>query len=100
MTEEEEALQDEEDVALIDATDYRAIEMFLDNNMLVPLETLNNVKFFNLTVRGDPKPQSRYGRMIQDLKDRSECNWQLSQTAKNPSKQCIYLTSIGNQVTG
>ncbi len=77
-TEEAEALQEEEDDRLMDATDDRAAEIFLDNNMLAPLETLSNVKTFELRVDKTSNHQSHHIKMVQDLKEHIERNWQLS----------------------
>lgn len=50
LTEEEKALQDEDDLDLMDAINDRAVEIFLDNDMLAPLGALSNVKTFELSV--------------------------------------------------
>lgn len=97
LTKEEEALQDKKEDALMEAIEYRAIEIFLDNNMLTPLETLNNVKYFGLRVEGETKLQSHHAKMIQDLKDKIERNWQLSQAAKKSSNQSSQLPPIGSR---
>ena len=95
-TEEEEALQDKEDSALMEAIDYRAIEIFIDSNMLAPLETLDNVKSFGVTVDNESKLQSHHAKIIRDLRDKIEGNWQLSQAAKRSSNQSFQLAPIGS----
>lgn len=81
-SEAEKALQEEEDDRLQQATEHRAVEIFLDNNMLAPLGTLFNVKSFNSRLAGPCKLQSRHVKMVQDLKEKIERNWQLRQAAK------------------
>ena len=97
LTEEAEALQDEEDFRLIDATDDRAAEIFLDNNMLAPLEALSNVKTFELRVVKTSNPQSHHIKMVQNLKENIERNWQLSLAAMGSSDQFFQLASTRKQ---
>ena len=93
LTEEAEALQEEEDYRLMDATEDRAAGVFLDNNMLAPLEILSNVKTFELRVDKTCNPQSHHIKMAQDLKEKIERNWQLSQAATGYSDRSFQLAS-------
>ena len=84
LTKEEDALLYKENSERKSATDDRAWELFLDNDMLAPLETLSNVRRFKLRpVLPFSQPQQHYMKMIQDLKEKIERNWQLSQAAKS-----------------
>lgn len=60
-----------------------AVEISLDNNMLAPLGTLHIVKSFKLSVNKTFKIQLHHVKMLQDLKDKIERNWQLIQVVKD-----------------
>ena len=85
LTDQEAVLQTEEDLRLLEATDERALQVFLDDNMLTPLGTLSNVKPCKLDFSLTCMPQSHHVKMVQDLKYRIEHNWQLSQCLVEPS---------------
>ena len=78
LTREEDARMLKENMERKYATDRRAWELFLDNDMLAPLETLFNVRHFELRpMLSHAQPQPRHVKMIQDLKEKIERNWQL-----------------------
>ena len=86
-TDEEDALLKKENLERNYAAHSRAWELFLDNNMLAPLETLSNVRRFELRpVITGHQPQQHHEKMIQDLKEKIERNWQLRQAARNSSR--------------
>ena len=87
LTVEEDASDCQDYSKIRDAIDGRAWEVFLDNNMLAPLGTLYNVKSIELgPVVPTSKPQQHHMKMVQDLKEKIERNWQLSQAAKNSNR--------------
>lgn len=87
LTWEEDSLLKKQNLERKYAADSRAWELFLDNNMLAPLETLSNVRRFELhPILPHHQPQQHYVKMIQDLKERIERNWQLSQAARNSNR--------------
>ena len=84
LTKEEDALLEKENLERQSASESKAWELFLDNNMLAPLETLCNVRRFELRpILPFSQPQQHYVKMIQDLKEKIERNWQLSHAARN-----------------
>lgn len=52
------------------AADARAVEVFLDNNMLALLRTVFPVKSTNLRVDRTSKPQPHHVKMVQDLENK------------------------------
>ena len=84
LTKEEDAQLYEENLERKSAADSRGWELFLDNNLLAPLEMMSNVRRFELRpILPFAQPQQHYVKMIQDLKEKIERNRQLSQAAKN-----------------
>ena len=94
----EDALQAEEYMRLSYATEDRAVEIFLDTNLLAPLGTLHNVKLFKLSVNKRSKPQSHHAEMVQDLKRKVKRNRQLRQAAKNSWTHSFQLASTRKEV--
>ena len=87
LTVEEDESEFQEYSKTRDVIEGRAWEIFLDNNMLAPLGTLDNVKSIELGPIVPPsKPQQHHVKMVQDLKEKIERNWQLSQAAKNSTR--------------
>lgn len=57
--------------------------------MLAPLGTLSNVKYCKLEFHPTSRPDSHHVKIAQDLKDRIERNWLLSQAAKVSSNEAL-----------
>ncbi|CAF9921915.1 MAG: hypothetical protein ALECFALPRED_001973 [Alectoria fallacina] len=79
------------------AADARAVEVFLDDNMLALLRTTFPVKSTNLRVDRTSQLQLYHVKMVQNLKNKIERNWQLSQAAKNPYHQYFQLAFTRKQ---
>lgn len=86
---QEEVVQTAEDLRLLEATDEMAQQIFLNNKMLAPLGTLSNVKSCKLEFHPTSRPDSHHVKIAQDLKDRIERNWLLSQAAKVSSNEAL-----------